>query len=388
MKPTSHSVLQIFLTISLLPLICSACRRLPSDVDVFEGGTADFSCKVLNKSEATNVVWTIRYPESYGTYTVVGQPSRNLTLPAETFPVKSTGFYSVSYHYDADQDIKEYGLHVRNVTPIDAQFQFACSLWNQTTNFVKGDFVDITVWPLPVLQCTSDPEVIPDILPPDGIEIELLCTTIVNTSGPVATLAWYANGQQVSSSHNLTNSLSVLLTTLDSGKEFRCVADIETAHKIPSCSIFIPNFVVTSTTILTTTSTTKTISTQPVIKTSPYVSDATVATIKAQHKSISSKTLIIILVVCGVVILYLSSSVCFGIYKSKKSSSGDKTKTKDKESGGTKTISTDAKTNGNKTDTSSTVKKNVTGNKHPNQQDGKQRKQNKQSPRPNSKQGV
>ena len=146
------------------------------------------------------------------------------------------GRYSVLYRFDSEQEAKEYKLHIENVTMADGLFQFACSLWNQTSVVVQSDLVDLTVLALPQIRCSIAPQSLPDDISPSGVMIELTCWTPGNGLPPV-NLTWYSNGRQLAAQQTGTNYFTYLLTPSDAGREFRCRTDIDTLHEIPSCAV-------------------------------------------------------------------------------------------------------------------------------------------------------
>ncbi len=359
------------LCLSIIP-VCLGCYRMPKNVQVFEGGTAEFSCEVDNRSDSTNVVWSIHDPALNENYTFAGRPSRDIYLP-DAYPPQQHGTYSLTHRLEHSAqgktreqgDTHIYGLRVEDVTPSDGQFKFACSLWDQTGPTLHGDLVNLTVWSVPRLQCALSPVIMPDVIPENGIIVELHCS-MIGADSPLVPLAWYSNGRQLAPPENGTNLLLFRLTSKDVGREFRCVAGIETSLEVPSCTILpLPYVAVAPTTQSATTVTTKSATTKSVTKlvtaymsaftsqaTNKYTGNFNSQTISkhttdsingrafpghttdnfkttststsndsanetdTQHQSLSVLTLIIIIVACAIVLL-LVISVCFGICNAK-----------------------------------------------------------------------
>ena len=223
----------------------------PRRNDVLEGNSAVFTCTVNGGDSGDDIRWQGLY--YYDSFLRVAWDYAGISMSTTSFSVNSIidvslglnlltfGNYSISYSQNMEnQDVSQ--LSIANTTKYDGYFQFSCRIGNEHTQYIIGNYADLTVWTRPASkpQCCFQGD-IPDVIPNHEVyQITLTCSLQVGYPPPYLNWLSDRNGHysQIGSTgfHNI--SIVQDITASDHGREYICKADILAIPDDPlTCSI-------------------------------------------------------------------------------------------------------------------------------------------------------
>ena len=223
----------------------------PRRNDVLEGNSAVFTCTISGGDSGDDIRWQGLY--YYDSFLRVAWDYAGISMSTTSFNVNNIidvslglnlltfGNYSISYSQNIEnQDVSQ--LRIANTTKYDGYFQFSCRIGNEHTQYIIGNYADLTVWTRPTSkpQCCFQGD-IPDVIPNHEVyQITLTCS--IQEGYPPPYLNWLSdrNGHYSQIGGTGFHNISIVqdITASDHGREYICKADILAIPDDPlTCSI-------------------------------------------------------------------------------------------------------------------------------------------------------